>query len=597
MFRKEISWNPGAVHSPEEAEAELNEFMREIKKLSEETQTVTLKEYRDGVEGFWNFVTDRLLVDAKEDELYHVYNTLRDDAKDQYSIGLYSKICRKMENVYELIEQADSFIMGDLEDADEEPSELYYWTIEKYRMIEGEYERIFRIHLINPIWFIKISFHYNILDFCTEVEQDVYSEWSYLCGWMEPRHLNIGFPYQKGDILKVDERPYFNQSDYYVYLGDGRAVKKDENRSVYDTHLFSNMDLMAYFSFPLCRLEVVPSCPDEMLNKIAFIVRETGSETMKEIKSKLMQEDDTGGYTEFFQRMYEREREALANIAEKNASREIISLDEYANLSKKTEKMFMSILAETPDADECYLVTSHTRYDIDVKSYAEVFHDYDKLTEYILYEDPCFHQHTKEAEPYDQVMWWRVERKKLFENSYRTTMVCEMDASCRVIAFDFGNAFHERYQNHEHYQTLCDRMSVVKCIGRKSPFVKLPYKAGDILYVDQRPKYAPQECIYLGEEHTPYGKTDHLCLIRQTFPESGKLRVVSLYGLGGFGGRSTPSFRYLEKREQALDVYLGQASLVIQKDASQIERILELAARGGYGDPDIIEQYLDSIAE
>lgn len=257
----------------------------------------TPEQYQERVNAFWQRI-EEFLGDAHDGEVYHVYDTWRNDLLGKYPERVRSNIFCKMENIYKMIAKTNDYYARETVDVGEDLHKMHYWTIEKYRVICGEYECIFGVHLLGPGAPLKIEFYSGASYEEISLDNAFCAEWKYLYGRKSPRGYNMDFPYQKGDILKIDERPFFDSSLYYVYLGGGRAVKKDENGCLRDTDLVSDLNGTAHSGFPLCRLEVVPSCPDDGFDQIASIIRENRDRPTEEIKKKLMQEGGADGLAE-----------------------------------------------------------------------------------------------------------------------------------------------------------------------------------------------------------------------------------------------------------------------------------------------------------
>lgn len=109
-------------------------------------------------------------------------------------------------------------------------------------------------------------------------EKEAYLEWRELCGWLTDERKKRDFPYKSGDILKVDNRPYSNIPAYYVYLEN--VFKKNSFGILSCRNIFSDGGLIGCYGFLPCHIEVVPSCPDNLFNKLAYIVRKKGDEAL-----------------------------------------------------------------------------------------------------------------------------------------------------------------------------------------------------------------------------------------------------------------------------------------------------------------------------
>ena len=123
-------------------------------------ERITLEQYKNRAEIFWKNAKEKLLVDANDGEIYRVYNNYRDDAYGKYRLFVYSRLYRKINSINEMIAIGYKDIYSELEDFDENesPNDVFYWSIEKYRLIDDEYERIFKIYLTSEYNLFGIEF-------------------------------------------------------------------------------------------------------------------------------------------------------------------------------------------------------------------------------------------------------------------------------------------------------------------------------------------------------------------------------------------------------------------------------------------------------
>jgi len=590
MEDKNISWSAKDYETEEERKKAFADVVAEYQKRFRKEAPISLEEYKKRVAAFYKKVQEELIVDAEENEFYHVYNTCRRDIESKYAVS-YAGMFRQVDKINEMIFRADDNIYGELDDIEDDVNDIYWWSIDKYRMIDGEYEKIYHINQYGTSHLFGISFIYKFPEHATAIEKEIYYEWEKLNGWSVRSRIKIEYPYQKGDILRVDNKPYSSTPDYFVYLENGIVFKKDTFGALSYQDLFSDGGTIGFYSFLPCHIEVVPSSDDKLFDKIAYLVREKGDSIIEEIKSHL-EEGKNEDFIDYMNRISEYEYElATGEKLEKEYDGGEISLKEYAELTDKTKKLFMTMFAEPLEADEVYLAKSYTRYDVGVHNHQEIFHDYSELIKYIKYEGPEFYNQRKNKEPLDKVMWWKVEKKKLFNSIYRTTMICELDASCNVISFELGDAFDERYYTDQRYKTLYRRMDIVNYDDRNLPKIKLPFEIGDILYAEKRPKNDAIECIYLGERNRSYGGIEHLCLMRI----DNKYRVLNLKNLNEYISGKQPYFLSLEKRDWTLDRHICKAFNAIRVNKEVILKIIELDEKLSYSGPDLIGNYLDSV--
>lgn len=283
-------------------------------------ERITLEQYKNRAEIFWKNAKEKLLIDANDGEIYRVYNNYRDDAYGKYSLFVYSRLYRKINSINEMIAIGNKDIYSELEDFDENesPNDVFYWSIEKYRLIDDEYERIFKIDLTSEYNLFGIEFTPEFLTeskgktkYATETEWELYAEWKFLCGWLSLGRNNIEYSYSQGDILKVDSRPYSNADTYFVYMNDGKVLKKDFYDSLVHEELFYDINLVGCCGFLPCHIEVVSSCPDELFEKLSFVVR-NDPEKLEEILEQLRQKDDEE-FFDYKNRVLDYEKEFLEN--------------------------------------------------------------------------------------------------------------------------------------------------------------------------------------------------------------------------------------------------------------------------------------------
>jgi len=282
-------------------------------------ERITLEQYKNRTDTFWKNVKEKLLVDANEGEIYRVYNNYRDDVHGKYGLFVYSRLYRKISSINELIAFGNKGIYDELEDFEENesPNDLFYWSIEKYRLIDDEYERIYKIDLTSEYNLFGIAFTPEFLteakgkNYATAPEWELYVEWEFLCGWLSIGRNNIEYSYSRGDILKVDSRPYSSADIYFVYMDDGKVLKKDfYDRLVYE-ELFYDINLIGCYGFLPCHIEVVSSCTDELFDKLSFVVR-NDSKKLEEILDQLRQKDDEE-FFDYKNRVLDYEKEFLEN--------------------------------------------------------------------------------------------------------------------------------------------------------------------------------------------------------------------------------------------------------------------------------------------
>ena len=259
----------------------------------------------------------------------------------------------------------------------------------------------------------------------------------------------------------------------------------------------------------------------------------------------------------------------------------------------------MSFFAQTPQTDELYFLKSHlSKSDIINKSHKEeIFHNFDKMIEFIKEESSRLYTEWNNPEPYENIVWWSAEKRKLINDTYKTTMYCAFDSCGNVLEFLAGEAFYEGFHDDDRYPKLLKQLQIVKYSDEygtvKLPEIEFPFDVGDILFANKRPMGEAKEYVYLGEHKREYGGVYYLCLMRSTFKESNKYQVTTLNELGDLVLDGQPNFHLLEKRDLAADVYINRASTAIKKDSGIAERIIEIGEHNTFGSPDAIEEYLE----
>ena len=560
-------------------------------------ERMTLNQYKEKVKFFWKHFEKKMLVDADDNEIYRVFNVCRPDMEGR--IGLYGSLFRKMDSIRELISRADENNISDYDDdIDEYLEEISYWVIEKYRLFGDEYMKLFSLMQVNKYGYLEVEFNCDFDEFATDSEKEVYKEWSDIFE-LQFKGVDLALPYKPGEILKLDNRPLSNEAEYIILHKNQLVFKRDSWGDLSYGSLLMGGKENGYVDFIPCHITTVPYCPDPVLNKLSTIIREGNEDKIQSIISRLFEKENI---LESSRTAKAIEQEILTGKANtKEEFKERITLGEYKELREKAGLTFMSLFAQTPQNDELYFVKSHiSKSNIVNKSYKqEIFHDFDKMIEFIKEESPHLYTDWNNSESYENTVWWSVQKRKLINDTYKTTMYCAFDSSGNVLEFLAGEAFYDGYHSDDRYAELYKQLLIVNYSDEygtvKLPEIEFPFEVGDILFANKRPIGEAKEYVYLGEHKREYSGVYYLCLARSTFKENNKYQVTTLKELGDLVIDGQPYFHLLEKRDHAEDVYMNKASIKIKKDREIAKKIIEIGEHNTFGSPDEIEKYFDEI--
>ena len=123
---------------------------------------ISLDKYMENVKEFWKQVQEKLMVGAKDNEVYQAYNVCKENFL-KYNIE-YSGVFKQINSINNLIYRAWDNSLSELEDIDEDIDDICYWSINKYRLVDGEYEQIFRLNQSSNEY-LDFEFNYKIQSF------------------------------------------------------------------------------------------------------------------------------------------------------------------------------------------------------------------------------------------------------------------------------------------------------------------------------------------------------------------------------------------------------------------------------------------------
>ena len=246
-----------------------------------------LDEYRQEVKDIYKLWLE-MFERSQDDEVYEVILQFRDD-KDLVGWGIWNKVFKNFDSVKKYILKEREF----MDEEDEEPMvNRAYWSVTKYKLNKGEYEKIMKCCFSIDMQLLSANLGCYPMDDFLQDEKLRGELWDhhYLLTWPK----NVDVPYQTGDILKVNAMPF--GKDFYVIYG-GELFKGDRERGLiekYDSFFheciyesedrnglwisdISSYDFTDYVHFencPLIRCEQVATCPDEKITKISKILKD-----------------------------------------------------------------------------------------------------------------------------------------------------------------------------------------------------------------------------------------------------------------------------------------------------------------------------------
>jgi len=266
---------------------------------------ISLDKYMENVKEFWKQVKEKLMVDAKDNEVYQVYNICRKNFL-KYNIE-YSGVFKQINSIYKLIYRAWDNSLSELEDVDEDIDDICYWSINKYRLTDGEYEQIFRLNQSSNEY-LDFEFNYKIQSFGNEDEKILYKEWNALNSTK-----GINFDFQCGDIIQVSAMPIYAQEnkEYFIYHKDDGVFKRDFCGELRYGSISRSNSQYGFRSFVPCYIKKVQVSDDETFNKLSKIIGENSDMENKKIIDALnIREKDS--FFEHLDRAKELERRIIA---------------------------------------------------------------------------------------------------------------------------------------------------------------------------------------------------------------------------------------------------------------------------------------------
>ncbi len=247
------------------------------------------KEYIKNVSSFWGKIKDLLLTDAKDDEVYHAYNICRKEFL-KYNIE-YCGVFKQVGSIHNMIYRAWDNSLSELEDIDEDIDDICCWSINKYRLVGGEYEQIFRLSQSSSNEYLDFEFNYKIQSFGNEDEKTLYKEWNALNS-----AIGIKFDFECGDIIQVSGMPMYAQEnkEYFVYHRDNGVFKRDSYGEIRYGSIYRSNSQYGFRSFVPCHIKKVQSSEDEVFNKLSKIISENSDiENKKIIDALTIREKDS----------------------------------------------------------------------------------------------------------------------------------------------------------------------------------------------------------------------------------------------------------------------------------------------------------------
>ena len=265
---------------------------------------ISLDKYMENIKEFWKQVEEKLMVDAKDNEIYQVYNVCRKEFL-KYNIE-YSGVFKQISSIYNIIYRAWDNSLTEMEDEELDIDDVCYWHISKYRLVNNEYEKLFSLSRTSE-QNLDFEFNYKIQSFGNESEKNLYDEWL---------ELNSGhgleLPFECGDIIGVMPKPmYEDKKEYFIYHKDGGVFKRSSFGELAYGSLFRSNSQYGFRSFVPCHIKKVQTSNDEVLNKFSKIVIKNSDRENKRIIDVLtIREEDS--FFEYSDRAKEFERRIIS---------------------------------------------------------------------------------------------------------------------------------------------------------------------------------------------------------------------------------------------------------------------------------------------
>lgn len=249
---------------------------QEVKNEKEKTmikrEAISLEEYRERIAHLRKMIKEELLTDAKFDESYYVrmcYCEGDDGPK-------YADAFKKRDNMFRFMAQSESnvdvFVEDDDEDEEtEEDPPTIYWVITKYKENRaGEYSELFSINWNNYYGIIGLSFGIAVYDdsfIFSNKEKELLTNIENMMGTV---FTKIRFPYNKGEIIEINNMPFSKQPSYFVFLGiSDKVLMYDYENELSIEHAFSISTNDVECKFLQCYYKRVDSCSDLRIQNIS----------------------------------------------------------------------------------------------------------------------------------------------------------------------------------------------------------------------------------------------------------------------------------------------------------------------------------------
>ena len=251
-----------------------------IIKLSSHREEITLEEYKNRVHSFMHNFEQYLESDNKE-VIYYVSNIFREDYQENEIT--YSSIFRDFNNVKLFIKEAESnlicFLDEVLEESEEYLNEFNWWHVRAFKLTKSyEYEWLFDYNF-SGVNFNELEIE-NGLFKLSYPETELYKEWKKLSGFDV---LKLRFPFRKGDILQIVNKPFSKEPTNLVYLGiDDYVLQHDFEDELECTHAFSYAGICFANRFLPCHMHKVEKCEDKKMLELSEFVKKANLKELEE---------------------------------------------------------------------------------------------------------------------------------------------------------------------------------------------------------------------------------------------------------------------------------------------------------------------------
>ena len=263
------------------------EVKNEKGKLMIKRETISLEEYRERIARLRKMIKEELLTDAKLDEFYYVTMCYceGDDGPR------YADAFKKRDNMFKFIAQSEGYadMFWEEEHAGDEESDEYpptiYWIITKYKVDKtGEYSELFSIKWSSCYGIIGLSLGIAIYDdsfVFSNTEKELLTNLENMMGTVLTK---IRFPYNKGDIIEVNNTHFSEHPSYFVFLGvSDKVLMYDYENELSIERAFSISRNDVECKFLPCYYKKIDSCSDLRIQNISNHIKYASADEINAI--------------------------------------------------------------------------------------------------------------------------------------------------------------------------------------------------------------------------------------------------------------------------------------------------------------------------